>query len=94
MKTDIPFAHPHDYDDLPNSIRVIAENLRSLHEIGVAQSTPVVERITATRSSDAHEIQHTLDHLLDFACHPYVSKADTVAADVRRPLSLFGGLVT
>lgn len=26
--------------------------------------------IIATRSRDARHIEHTLDHLLDFACHP------------------------
>ena len=44
--------------------------LRGIQELGVAQYTPVVESIIATRSRDAHHIQHTLDHLLDFACHP------------------------
>ena len=61
---------PPGYDDILNSIKGLAENLRGLRELGIAQYTPVVERIIATRSRDANHIQHTLDHLLDYACHP------------------------
>jgi hypothetical protein len=70
MKTDTPSEPPPGYDDMLNNIKGLVEGLRGLQELGVAQYTPVVETIIATRSRDAHHIQHTLDHLLDFACHP------------------------
>ena len=61
---------PPGYDELLHDLKGLAENLRGLQEMGVAQYTPVVENIIVTRSRDARHIQHTLDHLLDFACHP------------------------
>jgi len=70
MTPDRPPEKPQGYDDMLSSIIGSAENLCGLQELGIAQYTPVVERIIATRSRDAHHIQHTLDHLLDFACHP------------------------
>ena len=60
MTPDTPIQQPSGYNDM----------LRGIQELGVAQYTPVVESIIATRSRDAHHIQHPLDHLLDFACHP------------------------
>jgi hypothetical protein len=51
-------------------IKAIAQDLQGIQELGVAPYTPVVEQITTTRSRDARHIQHTLDYLLDFACHP------------------------
>jgi hypothetical protein len=51
-------------------IKAIAEDLRGIQESGVAQYTPVVDQIIATRSRDSRHIQLTLDYLLDFACHP------------------------
>jgi hypothetical protein len=59
-----------DFEDTATKLSAIAESLRGIQEQGVAQYTPVVETILRTRSRDAHHIQHTLDHLLDFACHP------------------------
>jgi hypothetical protein len=70
MKSVTSSEPPPGYDDILNKIMGLAENLRGLQELGVAQYTPVVERIISTRSRDTHHIQHTLDHLLDFACHP------------------------
>jgi hypothetical protein len=63
-------VQPPGCEDLFRSISEIAKNLRGLQELGVAQYTPVVERIVSTRSRDAHHIEHTLDGILDFACHP------------------------
>lgn len=70
MTPDIPPEAPPGYDDMLADIKVLAENLRGIQELGVAQYTPVVGSIIATRSRDVRHIQHTLDHLLDFACHP------------------------
>ena len=61
---------PADYDDMLQGIKAIAEDLRGIQESGVAQYTPVVDQIIATRSRDVRHIQLTLDYLLDFACHP------------------------
>jgi len=58
------------YDELLDSVRGLAENLRAIQELGIAQYTPVVRQIIRTRCRDAQHIQHTLDHLLDYACHP------------------------
>ncbi len=52
------------------SVKDLAESLRRIQERGVACYTPVVQSIIASRSRDARYIQHTLDGLLDFACHP------------------------
>ena len=70
MTLDTSIQQPPGYDDMLRGIKAIAENLRGIQELGVAQYTPVVENILATRSRDVRHIQHTLDHLLDFACHP------------------------
>jgi hypothetical protein len=60
---------PADYDDMLQGIKAIAEDLRGIQESGVAQYTPVVDQIIATRSRDSRHIQLTLDYLVDFACH-------------------------
>ncbi len=57
-------------DPLLSSVRAIAAEVQELHTLAVAQYTPVVEAIIASRSRDVHHIEHTLDRLLDFACHP------------------------
>ena len=59
-----------NFEELTDSLKGLAENLRGLQELGVAQYTPVVDHIIATRSRDAHHIEHALDGILDFACHP------------------------
>jgi len=61
---------PSGYDALLRDVKGLAESLRGLQELGVAQYTPVVETIIATRSRDVRHIEHTLDRLMDFACHP------------------------
>jgi len=70
MTCESPVQQPSDYDDMLRGIKAIAEGLRGIQELGVAQYTPIVDQIIATRSRDACHIQHTLDYLLDFACHP------------------------
>jgi hypothetical protein len=60
----------NDYDTLLQSVSAIAEKMQGLQTLAVTQYTPVVETIITTRSRDVRHIQHTLDHLLDFACHP------------------------
>lgn len=53
-----------------NNLMGLVKSVRGIQEIAIAQYTPVVEDIVNTRSHDVHHIQRTLDHLLDFACHP------------------------
>lgn len=59
-----------DFEDTVAKLTTLAESLRGLQELGIAQYTPVVKAILRTRSRDVRHIEHTLDHLLDFACHP------------------------
>jgi hypothetical protein len=70
MTCESPVEQPSDYDDMLRGIKAIAEGLCGMQELGVAQYTPIVDLIIATRSRDACHIQLTLDYLLDFACHP------------------------
>lgn len=70
MTSETPTQHPAGYDDMLQDIKAIAQELRGIQELGVAQYTPVVDQIIATCCRDARHIQHTLDCLLDFACHP------------------------
>ena len=64
MKSD------NSFDDLVGNLSALAESLRGIQELGIAQYTPVVETILRSRSRDVRHIEHTLDYLLDFACHP------------------------
>jgi hypothetical protein len=56
-------------DTLVESVSAIAEQMRGLQAVAVAQYTPVVEAIIATRSRDVRQIEQTLDGLLDFCGH-------------------------
>src|ERR1035438_1824602 len=62
----------NDYDALFQSVSMsnIAKDLNELQVVAVKQYASVVENIIASRCRDIRHIQHTLDHLLDFACHP------------------------
>jgi len=51
-------------------IRALVATLHDLHRQCVADLTPIVQSLIRTRSRDAGEIEHTLDHLLDCACIP------------------------
>jgi hypothetical protein len=51
-------------------VSTIAKEMQGLQTLAVTQYTPVVEAIIASRSRDIRHIEHTLDGLLDFACHP------------------------
>jgi hypothetical protein len=70
MTSETPVQQSAGYAEMLEDIKAIAQDLQGIQELGVAQYTPIVEQIIATRSRDAHHIQHTLDYLLDFACHP------------------------
>jgi hypothetical protein len=70
MTPDFPFEPSPAYDEMLSSIKALAANLQGLQALGVAQYAPVVEHIVATRCRDAQHIERTLDHILDFACHP------------------------
>jgi hypothetical protein len=59
----------NDYDTLLHSVSAIAEQMQGLQAVAVAQYTPVVETIIATRSRDVRQIEQTLDGLLDFCGH-------------------------
>lgn len=61
-----------DYDKFLQSISAIAEQMQGVQVIAVAQYTPVVETIIATRSRDVRQIEQTLDGLLDFCGHEQV----------------------
>jgi len=58
-----------DYDTLVESVSAIAEQMRGLQAVAMAQYTPVVEIIIATHSHDVRQIEHTLDGLLDFCAY-------------------------
>jgi len=60
----------NDCDTLLHSVGTIAAEVQRLHTLAVAQFTPVVETIIASRSRDVCHIEHTLDRLLDFASCP------------------------
>ena len=64
----LPAPAPVDPDFA--EIRALAATLHDLHRQQVAALTPIVQRVIRTRSRDAGEIEHTLDHLLDCACIP------------------------
>ena len=55
-----------DYDSLLQSMSALAEEMRGLSALAVAQHTPVVGAIISTRCRDAQYIERTLDGLLDF----------------------------
>ena len=59
----------NDYDTLFQSVSVIAQEIQGLHTFAVAQYTPEVEAIIASRSRDVRQIEQTLDGLLDFCGH-------------------------
>jgi hypothetical protein len=59
-----------DFEDTVTKLSALAESLRGIQELGVVQSTPIVETILRTRSRDVRHIEQTLDGLLEIACHP------------------------
>lgn len=62
-------AAMNNHDTLLQSVSVIVEQMQGLQTLAVAQYTPVVEAIIATRSRDVRHIEETLDGLLDFCGH-------------------------
>lgn len=59
----------NNYDELLESVKELAKGLQALHQLAVEQLTPTVESILRSRSRDVHQIEHTLDRLLDHCCH-------------------------
>jgi hypothetical protein len=59
-----------NYDHLLENLKAMAASLTALQAQAVKEYTAVVEQLVATRSRDASRIEHTLDRLLDVACHP------------------------
>jgi hypothetical protein len=51
-------------------IRALAGTLHDLHRQKAAALAPAVQSLIKNRSRNVHEIEHTLDHLLDCACIP------------------------
>jgi hypothetical protein len=56
----------NEYDSFLQSVSAIAKQMQGLQAVAVAQYTPVVETIIATRNRDVRQIELTLDGLLDF----------------------------
>jgi len=56
----------NDYNTLVESVIAIAEQMRGLRAVAMAQYTQVVETIIATHSHDVWQIEQTLYGLLDF----------------------------
>ena len=63
-------AMSQSYDELLTSLKGLAREMNALHQQSARALAPVVEQLIATRSRDVNGIAHTLDRLLDCACHP------------------------
>jgi uncharacterized protein Yka (UPF0111/DUF47 family) len=57
------------YDELLDSMTDLAKSLSALHQQVARELAPVVQSLIATSSRDVSRIEHTLDRLLDCACH-------------------------
>jgi hypothetical protein len=57
-------------ESLDAELAPIAAQLHDLQNRAVREYTPIVERMIRSGSRDVHEIEATLDGLLDFACVP------------------------
>jgi hypothetical protein len=57
------------YDELLDSMTGLAASLSALHLQATRELAPVVQSLIATHSRDVSRIEHTLDRLLDCACH-------------------------
>jgi hypothetical protein len=55
---------------LTRDIAVLAESISGLARRAVTDYTPLVDAIVSHRSTDIHQIEHTLDGLLDFCFNP------------------------
>lgn len=56
MTTETPVQQSADYADMLHGIEAIAKDLRGIQELAVAQYTPIVEQIIATRTRDAQGV--------------------------------------
>jgi hypothetical protein len=59
-----------DFESLVTDITALVISLNDLHLQMVLAYTPIVQSIIQSGSQDAHEIEHTLDHLFTCAGHP------------------------
>lgn len=57
------------YDELLDSVKGLAATITALHRQAARELAPVAEQLVTTRSRDVPRIEHTLDRLLDCACH-------------------------
>lgn len=74
------------YLALLESVSVLASSLAELNQQAVREYTPLVEGILRSKSRDAHQIETTLDGLLDFCGD------DTVLLLYRRLCRYYYGL--
>ncbi len=58
------------YDEFLDSVKGLAASLSDLHRQAARELAPVAKQLVVTRSRDVPRIEHTLDLLLDCACHP------------------------
>ena len=63
-------TEPAAGDSALNGIKALAASLNDLHRQMALAYTPIVNDIIQSGSQDVHEIEHTLDHLLNCAGHP------------------------
>ncbi len=61
---------PNIYDTFLEQMTDCAAGLVELRRQAAQVCAPVVHDLIRTRSQDTHAIEHTLDRLLDCACHP------------------------
>lgn len=61
---------PDNYDRFLEQMRDCAAGLVELRRQAAQACAPAVHDLIRTRSQDASAIEHTLDRLLDSACHP------------------------
>lgn len=73
MASEVKPAKPvlsGDFDSLVTDIMALVTSLNDLHLQMVLAYMPIVQSIIQSGCQDAHEIEHTLDHLLTCAGHP------------------------
>ena len=58
------------YEEMVNTLVDLITPLRDLQRQKAVGSAPVVQNLLHRGSSDAKQIEHALDHLLDCACIP------------------------
>jgi len=61
---------PDSYDNFLEQMKACAASIHELQRQAAQSCTPAVSDLIHTKSQDAQAIEHTLDRLLDCACHP------------------------